>query len=49
MNFGGGVDACSMVNWGEMKREYETTKSTLAKFAKKHGIPSGTIQSQINT
>ncbi|MER2119224.1 MAG: terminase small subunit [Solibacillus sp.] len=35
-----------MINWGEIKQEYETTKITLAKLAEKHGIPLGTIKSQ---
>ena len=35
-----------MINWGEIKQEYETTKITLAKLAEKHDIPLGTIKSQ---
>ena len=35
-----------MINWEEIKQEYETTKITLAKLAEKHDIPLGTIKSQ---
>ncbi len=35
-----------MVNWDEIKQEWETTKITLAKLAEKHDIPLGTIKSQ---
>lgn len=35
-----------MINWEEVKQEYETTKITLAKLADKHDIPLGTIKSQ---
>lgn len=35
-----------MANWDEIKREYETTKITLAKLAEKHEIPLGTVKSQ---
>lgn len=35
-----------MINWDEIKQEYETTKITLAKLAEKYDIPLGTIKSQ---
>ena len=35
-----------MINWEEIKKEYETSKITLAKLAEKHDIPLGTIKSQ---
>lgn len=35
-----------MVNWDEIKREYETTKITLAKLAEKHEIKLGTLKSR---
>lgn len=35
-----------MINWEEIKQEYETTKITLAKLAEKYDIPLGTIKSQ---
>lgn len=35
-----------MANWDEIKREYETTKITLAKLAEKYDIPLGTVKSQ---
>ncbi|WP_342573722.1 terminase small subunit [Solibacillus sp. FSL K6-1781] len=35
-----------MINWEEIKHEYETTKITLAKLAEMHDIPLGTIKSQ---
>lgn len=35
-----------MINWEEIKQEYETSKNTLAKLAEKHDIPLGTIKSQ---
>lgn len=35
-----------MSNWEEIKKEYETSKITLAKLAEKHDIPLGTIKSQ---
>ncbi|OXS74903.1 hypothetical protein B1B04_08420 [Lysinibacillus sp. KCTC 33748] len=35
-----------MANWDEIKREYETTKITLAKLAEKHDVPLGTVKSQ---
>lgn len=35
-----------MINWGQIKGEYETGKITLAKLAEKYDIPLGTIKSQ---
>lgn len=35
-----------MINWEEIKQEYETTKITLAKLAEEHDITLGTIKSQ---
>ena len=35
-----------MANWDEIKKEYETTKITLAALAEKYEIPLGTIKSQ---
>ncbi|WP_323655393.1 terminase small subunit [Lysinibacillus xylanilyticus] len=35
-----------MANWDKIKREYETTKITLAKLAEKHDVPLGTVKSQ---
>lgn len=35
-----------MINWEEIKQEYETSKITLAKLAEKYDIPLGTIKSQ---
>ncbi|MFK5708618.1 terminase small subunit [Lysinibacillus boronitolerans] len=35
-----------MANWDEIKKEWETTKITLAKLAEKHDVPLGTIKSQ---
>lgn len=35
-----------MANWDEIKREWETTKITLANLAEKHGIKLGTLKSR---
>lgn len=35
-----------MVNWDEIKKEWETTKITLADLAEKHGIKLGTLKSR---
>lgn len=35
-----------MIKWDEIKKEWETTKITLAKLAEKHDVPLGTIKSQ---
>lgn len=35
-----------MANWDEIKREWETTKITLADLAEKHGIKLGTLKSR---
>lgn len=35
-----------MVNWDEIKQEWETTKITLAKLAEKHGVKLGTLKSR---
>ncbi|MGE7989207.1 hypothetical protein [Lysinibacillus fusiformis] len=35
-----------MVNWDEIKNEWETTKITLTDFAEKHDINLGTLKSR---
>lgn len=35
-----------MVNWDEIKQEWETTKITLADLAEKHGVKLGTLKSR---
>ncbi|QGM30714.1 hypothetical protein GI482_10170 [Bacillus sp. N3536] len=35
-----------MVNWNEIKQEWETTKVTLATLAEKHDIKLGTLKSR---
>lgn len=35
-----------MVNWDEIKNEWETTKITLTDFAEKHDIILGTLKSR---
>lgn len=35
-----------MPNWGEIRREWETTKITLAALAEKHDVKLGTLKSR---
>ena len=35
-----------MPNWEEIRREWETTKITFAKFAEKHDVKLGTLKSR---
>lgn len=35
-----------MIKWDEIKKEWETTKITLAKLAEKHGVKLGTLKSR---
>jgi hypothetical protein len=34
------------VNWGEIRKEYETTNITLKELAEKYGIKLGTLKSR---
>lgn len=35
-----------MLNWDEIRKEFETSKITLAALAEKHGIKLGTLKSR---